>query len=81
MHKEQNRPHTTAVPLGFFRDGAPTGSEHGSAMLDTAELKIVALEHLARDLRNRFEGRQLAEDAPPPEYEWRELKDTVADVS
>ncbi len=48
--------------------------------LDTAKLKTVALEHLRLDLRNRFEGLQLDEDAYP-EDEWRELKDAVADAS
>ncbi len=33
------------------------------ARLDTAKLKTVALEHLRLDLRNRFEGLQLDEDA------------------
>ncbi len=62
-HPEANRPHASAVPLGLFRyrlsgfqAGAQKGSEHGSAMLDTAELKVVALEHLLLDLRNLFEG-------------------------
>ncbi len=48
--------------------------------LDTVKLKTVALEHLRLDLRNRFEGLQLDEDASP-ENEWRELKDPVADAS
>ncbi len=39
------------------------------ARLDTAKLKTVALEHLRLDLRNRFEGLQLDEDACP-EDEW-----------
>ncbi len=47
---------------------------------DTSKLKIVALEHLRLDLRNRFEGLQLDEEASP-EDEWRELKDAVADAS
>ncbi len=50
------------------------------ARLDMAKLKTVALEHLRLDLRNRFEGLQLDEDASP-EVEWRELKDAVADAS
>ncbi len=50
------------------------------AKLDTAKLKKVALEHLRQDLRNRFEGLQLDEDASP-EDEWREFKDAVADAS
>ncbi len=45
-----------------------------------AKLKTVALEHLRLDLRNRFEGLQLDEDASP-EDEWRELKDAVANAS
>ncbi len=45
------------------------------AKLDTAKLKTVALEHLRLDLRNRFEGLQLDDDASP-EDEWRELRDT-----
>ncbi len=74
-------------------NGAQTGSEHGSdhamkaarissrpAKLDKAKLKTVALEHLRLDLRNRFEGLQVDEDASP-EDEWRELKDAVADAS
>ncbi len=60
---------------------AQTGSEHDSAKLDTEEFQIFALKHLRLALRNRSEGKQLEEDAPPPEYEWRALKDTVADVS
>ncbi len=40
-----------------------------SAKLDTAKLKTVALEHLRLDLRNRFEGLQLDDDASP-EDEW-----------
>ncbi len=43
------------------------------AKLDTPKLKTVALEHLRLDLRNRFEGLQIDEDAYP-EDEWRELK-------
>ncbi len=50
------------------------------AKLDTSKLKTAALEHLRLDLRNRFEGLQLEEDASP-EDEWRELKDAVADAS
>ncbi len=55
-------------------DGTQTGSEHGSdhAMIrarpgkfDTAKPKTAALEHLRLDLRNRFEGLQLDEDASP----------------
>ncbi len=49
------------------------------ATLDTSKLKTAALEHLRLDLRNRFEGLQLNEDASP-EDEWRELKDAVAAV-
>ncbi len=48
--------------------------------LHTAKLKTVALEHLRLDLRNRFEGLQLDEDASPVD-EWQELKDAVADAS
>ncbi len=33
------------------------------AKVDKAKLKTVALEHLRMDLRNRFEGLQLDEDA------------------
>ncbi len=33
--------------------------------LDTSKLKTAALEHLRLDLRNRFEGLQLDEDASP----------------
>ncbi len=40
------------------------------AKFDTAKLKTAALEHLRLDLRNRFEGLQLDEDASP-EDEWR----------
>ncbi len=47
---------------------------------DTEKLKIVALEHLRLDLRNRFEYLQLDEDASP-EDKWREFKDAVADAS
>ncbi len=50
------------------------------AALDTSKLKTAALQHLRLDLRNRFEGLQLDEDASP-EDEWRELKDVVADAS
>ncbi len=50
------------------------------AKFDTAKLKTAALEHLRWDLRNRFEGLQLDEDASL-EDEWRELKDAVADAS
>ncbi len=50
------------------------------ANLDTAKLKTVALEHLRLDLRNRFDGLQLDEDASP-EDEWQELKDAVTDAS
>ncbi len=50
------------------------------AKLDTAKLKTVAVEHLRLDLRNRFEGLQLDEDASS-EDEWRKLKDAVADAS
>ncbi len=50
------------------------------AKLDTAKVKTAALEHLRLDLRNRFEGLQLDEDASL-EDEWRELKDAVADAS
>ncbi len=50
------------------------------AKLDTSKLKTAALEHRRLDLRNRFEGLQLDEDASP-EDEWRELKDAVEDVS
>ncbi len=35
------------------------------AKLDTSKLKTAALEHLRLDLRNRFEGLQLDEDASP----------------
>ncbi len=45
------------------------------AKFDTAKVKTAAL-----DLRDRFEGLQLDEDASP-EDEWRELKDAVADAS
>ncbi len=48
------------------------------AKLGTAKLKTFAPEHLRLDLRNRFEGLQLDEDACP-EDEW--LKDEVADAS
>ncbi len=47
---------------------------------DTAKLKTAVLKNLRLDLRNRFEGMQLDEDASP-EDEWRELKDAVADAS
>ncbi len=50
------------------------------AKFDTTKLKTAALEHLRLDLRNRFEGVQLDEDASP-EDEWRELNDAVADAS
>ncbi len=50
------------------------------AKLDTAKMKIIALENLWMDIRNRFQGLQLDEDASP-EDEWRELKDAVADAS
>ncbi len=40
----------------------------------------MALEHLRLDLRNRFEGLQIDEDASPKD-EWQELKDAVADAS
>ncbi len=50
------------------------------AKLDTARLKAVALKRLRLDLRNRFEGLQLNEDASPAD-EWRELKDAVAGAS
>ncbi len=50
------------------------------AKLDTSKLKTAALEHLRLDLRNRFEGLQLDEDASP-EDERREPKDAVADAS
>ncbi len=40
------------------------------AKFGTAKLKTAALEHLRLDLRNRFEGLQLDEDAAP-EDEWR----------
>ncbi len=66
-------------------NGAQTGSEHGldhamkaaripnrPAKFDAAKLKIAALEHLRLDLRNRFEGLQLDEDASPEDV-WREL--------
>ncbi len=33
--------------------------------LDTANMKRAVLEHLRLDLRNRFEGLQLDEDASP----------------
>ncbi len=45
--------------------------------LDTANLKTVALEQIRLDLRNRFNGVQLDEDATL-EDEWRDLKDAVA---
>ncbi len=32
-------------------------------------------------VRCRWVSSVIDEDAPPPEYEWGELKDTVADVS
>ncbi len=51
-----------------------------SEIIPAYQLKIVALEHLRLDLRNRFEGLQLDEDASP-EDEWRELKDALADAS
>ncbi len=47
---------------------------------DTAKLKTAALEHLRLDLRNRFEGLQLDEDASPGD-KWREFKDAVEDAS
>ncbi len=39
------------------------------AKFDMAKLKTAALEHLRMDLRNRFEGLQLDEDASPDD-EW-----------
>ncbi len=48
--------------------------------LRTSKLKTAALEHLRLDLRNRFEGLHLDEDASP-EGEWREIKDAVSDAS
>ncbi len=48
--------------------------------LDTAILKTVALEHVRLDLRNRFEGLQLNEDASP-EDERQELKDAAKGAS
>ncbi len=50
------------------------------AKLDTAKLNRVAQEHFRLDLRNRFEGLQLDEDASPVD-EWRELKYAVTDAS
>ncbi len=50
------------------------------AKFDMVKLKTVAPEHLRLDLRNRFEGLQLDEDASP-EDEWRDFKDAVADAS
>ncbi len=50
------------------------------AKLDMAKLKTAALEPLRLDLRSRFEGLQLGEDASP-EDEWRGLKEAVADAS
>ncbi len=57
-----------------------TRNPNRPSKLDTSKLKTAALEHLRLDLRNRFEGMQLDEDASP-EDEWRELKDAVADAS
>ncbi len=51
-------------------------SDHAMAKLDTAKLKTAALE---LNLRNRFEGLQVDENASS--REWRELKDEVADAS
>ncbi len=48
--------------------------------LDTAMLKTVASEHIQLDLRNRFEGLHLNEDASP-EDERRELKDAIKAAS
>ncbi len=48
--------------------------------LDTAMLKTVAFEHIRLDLRNRFEGLHLNEDASP-EDERRERKDAVKAAS
>ncbi len=50
------------------------------AKLETLKLKTVPLEQFRLDLRNRFEGLQLDEDASP-EDEWRELKDAFANAS
>ncbi len=57
-----------------------TRSPNRPAKPDTSKLNTAALEHLRLDLRNRFEGLQLDEDASP-EDEWRELKEAVADAS
>ncbi len=51
-------------------------SPNRPSKLGTSKLKTAALEHLRLDLRNRFEGMQLDEDASL-EDEWRELKDAA----
>ncbi len=41
------------------------GISNRPAKLDTAKVKTVALVHIRLDLRNRFEGLQLDEEASP----------------
>ncbi len=51
-----------------------------SVKRDATKLKITALENLPLELRRRFEGLELDDDASS-EDEWREPKDADTDAS